>query len=228
MEEAIKAGALSWRPEPVVRMRTEEPRALDLFCGAGGTARGLQEAGYHVTGVDIRSQPRYVGDRFVQADAMAIDWTGYDLIWASPPCQAYTPLRALQKDKEYPDLIAPVRKRLIETGTPWIMENVPGAPMHYYITLCGSMFGLRTYRHRRFETSHMLFQPPHPRHVVKTSTKKRRACWDAGLNISVTGDVGTYVGRLAMGIDWMTGAELSQAIPPAYSRFLGTTMMELT
>lgn len=194
-------------------------KALDLFCGAGGAAMGLHQAGYEVVGVDIRPQPRYPF-RFIQADAMALDWTGYDLIWASPPCQAYTPLRALQKGKEYPDLIAPVRERLIATGTPWIMENVPGAPMRYYITLCGGMFGLRTYRHRRFETSMLLFQPPHPKHTVKTSTKKRRACWDAGLNISVTGDVGTYVGSLAMGIDWMTGEELSQAIPPAYSRYL--------
>lgn len=196
-----------------------KPRALDLFCCAGGSAVGLHLAGYDVTGIDIRPQPRYPF-RFIQADAMEIDWTGYDLIWASPPCQAYTTLRALQPGKEYPDLVAPVRERLIATGTPWILENVPGAPLHYYITLCGAMFGLRTYRHRRFETSVMLFQPHHPRHTVLTSTKKRRACWDAGLNISVTGDVGTYVGSLAMGIDWMTGNELSQAIPPAYAKFL--------
>lgn len=204
-----------------------KPKALDLFCCAGGAAMGLHQAGYEVMGMDIRPQPRYPF-RFIQADAMAIDWAGYDLIWASPPCQEYSALHALYPDREYPDLIAPVRKRLIATGTPWIMENVPGAPMHYYITLCGSMFGLRTYRHRRFETSVLLFQPPHPKHTVKTSTKKRRACWDAGLHISVTGDVGTYVGRLAMGIDWMTGDELSQAIPPAYSRFLAERIMDAT
>jgi DNA (cytosine-5)-methyltransferase 1 len=206
-----------------------KPQALDLFSGAGGAARGLQEAGYHVTGVDIRSQPRYCGDAFIQADAMKIDWSGYDLIWASPPCQAYTPLRALQPGKEYPDLIAPVRKRLIETGAPWIMENVPGAPMHYYISLCGTMFDLRVYRHRHFETSYMLFQPYHPPHLIRAgghkSQRQRKAHYLAGGFVTITGNIGSYCGP-AMGIDWMTGEELSQAIPPAYSRFLGERIME--
>lgn len=94
--------------------------------------------------------------------------------------------------------------------------------------VCGSMFGLRTYRHRWFEIAGplMLARPWHPRHVAKTSTKKRRACWDAGMNISVTGDIGTYVGSRAMGIDWMNGDELSQAIPPAYTEYIGTQLIE--
>lgn len=195
-------------------------RALDLFCKAGGATRGLQIAGYHVTGVDIEPQPRYCGDAFIQADALTVPLDGYDLIWASPPCQQFTPLRARQGWKEYPDLIAPIRARLIASDTPYIIENVPGAPLDHYITLCGGMFGLRTYRHRRFECSWLIFQPHHPRHTVKTSTKKRRTCWEAGLHISVTGDIGTYIGSQAMGIDWMIGDELSQAIPPAYSHWL--------
>ena len=107
-------------------------------------------------------------------------------------------------------------------------ENVPGAPMRADILLCGAMFGLRTYRHRWFELSNPMFPllPEHPVHRVKTSTKKRRKCWDAGMNISVTGDVGIYVGSQAMGIDWMTGAELSQAIPPAYTEFIGGLLLE--
>jgi DNA (cytosine-5)-methyltransferase 1 len=195
-------------------------KALDLFSGAGGATKGLQQAGYHVTGVDLVRSPRYCGDAFYQADALTFPLDGYNLIWLSPPCQQYTPLRALQGWKEYPDLIAVMRKRVQATGISYIIENVPGAPLDHYITLCGGMFGLRTYRHRRFECSWFMFQPHHPRHTVKTSTKKRRACWDAGLHISVTGDVGTYVGLQALGIDWMTGKELSQAIPPAYSYFL--------
>ena len=99
--------------------------------------------------------------------------------------------------------------------------------MRVDLMLCGSMFGLRTYRHRWFEFSDPMFPPvlTHPRHVAKTSTKKRRACWDAGMNISVTGDVGVYVGSEAMGIDWMTGNELSQAIPPAYTEHIGRHLM---
>ena len=204
-------------------------RALDLFSGAGGAARGLQQAGYHVTGVDIKPQPHYRGDRFIQGDAMIVDLAGYDLIWASPPCQKYTSLAALHPNKEYPDLIAPVRERLIATSTPWIIENVPGAPMHYYITLCGTMFGLRVYRHRRFETSMMLWQPEHPPHTVRAgghkSQRQRKAHYMAGGFVTITGNVGSYCGP-AMGIDWMTGEELSQAIPPAYSRFLAEQVQQ--
>jgi DNA (cytosine-5)-methyltransferase 1 len=198
-------------------------RALDLFCGAGGAARGLQRAGFHVTGIDNRPQPRYAGDLFIRGDAMAppVDLAGFDFIWASPPCQAYTPLRALQNGKQYPDLVAAVRSMLIVSGRLYAIENVPGAPLGYHVQLCGEMFGLRTIRHRRFETSWLMFQPEHPAHTAPTSTRQRRACWDAGMHISVTGDVGTYVGRLAMGIDWMSGDELSQAIPPAYAEFIG-------
>jgi len=203
-------------------------RLLDAFCGAGGATRGYQMAGFHVTGVDIKPQARYVGDAFHQGDA--IDFIRehgheFDAIHASPPCQAYTPLRALQGDTEYPDMVDDTRDALIASGLPWVIENVMSAPLRGGIYLCGGMFGLRTYRHRRFESSVLMMQPYHPPHTVKTSTKKRRACWDAGMHISVTGDVGTYVGSQAMGIDWMTGNELSQAIPPAYCKHVGDQLM---
>lgn len=202
-------------------------KALDLFCGAGGASMGLHRAGFDVVGVDIKPQPRYPFT-FIQGDALRppIDLARFDFIWASPPCQQYTPLRARQDWKEYPDLVAPVRAMLVASGVPYAIENVPGAPLGYYITLCGGMFGLRTYRHRRFETSWLMFQPHHPTHIIKTSTKKRRKCLDAGMHISVTGDVGTYVGMPCMGIDWMDGNELSQAIPPAYGEFIGRAALQ--
>jgi DNA (cytosine-5)-methyltransferase 1 len=203
------------------------PRLLDLFSGAGGGAMGYHRAGFEVTGVDHLPQRNYPFT-FIQADALEYvmgHGHAFDVIHASPPCQAYTPLRALQGGKSYPDLVAATRAALTATGRPWVIENVPGAPLRHFITLCGAMFGLRTYRHRRFETSRMLFQPHHPPHIVKTLTKGRKAGWARGLNVSVTGDVGRYVGPEALGIDWMTGDELSQAIPPAYTEFVGRRLI---
>jgi DNA (cytosine-5)-methyltransferase 1 len=221
--------------------RGARPRLLDLFCGAGGAARGYADAGFDVVGVDIKPQPRYPYE-FHQTDALSIlrgmldyptfngeMWRpGYfDAIHASPPCHDHTSLTSVAGTDGTGWLLEATRELLIATGLPWIIENVPGAPMRADIVLCGAMFGLRTYRHRWFELSNPMFPllPEHPPHRVRTSTKKRRACWDAGMNISVTGDVGTYVGRLAMGIDWMTGNELSQAIPPAYTRFIGEQLL---
>lgn len=198
-------------------------RLLDLFCGGGGAGMGYSRAGFDVVGVDIAPQPRYPF-AFVQDDALdylRAHGHEFDAIHASPPCQAYSTLRALQGDTEYPDMVDETRDALVASGVTWVIENVMSAPLQSGITLCGGMFGLRTYRHRRFESSVLMFQPYHPPHVAKTSTKKRRACWDAGMHVSVTGDVGVYVGRLAMGIDWMQGNELSQAIPPAYTEFIG-------
>lgn len=201
-------------------------RALDLFCGAGGASMGLHRAGFDVTGVDIKPQKHYPF-RFVQGDALEPPFglSKFDFIWASPPCQQYTPLRARQGWREYPDLVGAVRDILIGSTVPYAIENVPGSPLGYYVTLCGGMFGLRTYRHRRIETSWLMFEPHHQPHLIKTSTKKRKKCLGAGLHISITGDVGSYVGPACMGIDWMTGAELSQAVPPAYSEFIGRAML---
>lgn len=117
----------------------------------------------------------------------------------------------------------PIRERLKATGTPWVIENVVGAPLRVDLMLCAAAFGLRSYRHRIFEASFPMEQPPHPEHVTRVNRRKtnRRAHWDAGGFVTVTGDIGSYVGPEAMGIDWMTGAELSQAIPPAYSYYIG-------
>lgn len=205
------------------------PRLLDLFCGAGGAAAGYHRAGFEVVGIDIKRQPNYPFRSVVYDVRCLANWflTKFDVIHASPPCQAYSPLGALSPDKEYPDLVAFTRALLIGSGVPYVIENVMSAPLikERSIVLCGAMFGLRTYRHRRFESSLPLKAPAHPKHAVLTATKQRKARWAEGWNVSITGDVGTYVGPEAMGIDWMNGNELCESVPPAYTQFIGEQLM---
>lgn len=227
-------------------------RALDLFCGAGGATKGLQRAGFHVTGIDLKPQPRYCGDAFIQGDATnpPVDLHGFDFIWASPPCQAFTTLRALQGGKEYPNLIPQTRALLIDAGVPYSIENVEGAPLGesgYLIMLCGTMFGLQTpdgraelRRHRLFETSYSIPLRPKCQHggdclsVHGTGGRSNNRLRHKRRAISVTGstpqtDTITNIeretftvneARAAMGIDWCGMKGLSQAIPPAYSEFI--------
>lgn len=214
------------RTETVQRRR---PRLLDLFCCAGGAGTGYERAGFEVVGVDITPQPNYPFE-FHQSDALhylAEHWGEFDIIHASPPCQSYTPLGALHPDKTYPDLVAATRGLLNLTRRPWVIENVMAAPLDKArsITLCGGMFGLRTYRHRRFESNLPLTAPEHPKHVTRTATKRRRELWDQGWHVSITGDVGTYLGPEAMGIDWMNGNELCEAIPPPYTHEIGRQIL---
>lgn len=154
-----------------------KPRALDLFCGAGGASRGLQLAGFDVTGIDNRPQPRYIGDRFIQGDALAppVRLEDFDLVWASPPCQGYSIMRNLPwlKGREYPLLIPAVREMLQASGTHFIIENVNQARKRSALPeginggfLCGTMFGLPLYRHRRFETSFYWLAPAHAKHTA--------------------------------------------------------------
>lgn len=203
------------------------PKLLDIYCCAGGAAVGYRRAGFDVVGVDIFAQPRYPFP-FIQADALQVlKAVGhlFDAVHASPPCQAYTPLGALHRHITYPDLLAPTRDALDELGLPYVIENVMAAPMRRDVVMCGGMFGLRTYRHRQFESNVKLTPREHPRHVIKTATKRRRELWGQGWHVSVTGDVGTYVGPEALGIDWMSGNELCQAIPPAYTEDIGRQLM---
>lgn len=216
-------------------------RALDLFCGAGGVSMGLHRAGFDVTGVDLARQPRYPF-RFVQADALRPPFrlSDFDFIWASPPCQAHTSLRKMWNSRQHEDMIPQTRDLLAGSGVPWVMENVPGAPLRATIRLCGTMFDLATpcgaelRRHRYFETSFMLLQPEcrHGSSVVGVYGGHVR---DRCRTITITGHTPqqnvernrvrqTYSvedAKHAMGIDWMTLAELSQAIPPAYSELIG-------
>lgn len=205
-------------------------RALDLFCSAGGATRGLQMAGYHVTGVDINPQPRYIGDAFYQADALTFPLEGYDLIWASPPCQSYSVTKSLHNNT-HPDLVAPIRERLQAAGVPYIIENVIGAPLIDSLMLCGLSFGLRVLRHRIFESNCFMLAPAHHTHRgLRTGTHRdsNQPRWtpeqlesDPSLVITVAGNIFKRdTARIAMGIDWMNRHELAQAIPPAYSYFL--------
>lgn len=244
-----------------------KPSCVDLFCGAGGATKGLQRAGFHVIGVDHRPQPKYCGDAFHQADALTFPLKGYDFIWASPPCQAFTTLRALQKGKEYPNLIPQTRARLEAQMAPYCIENVEGAPLGasgYLIMLCGTMFGLGTpsgsaelRRHRLFETSFSIPLRPQCQHgsgVISVHgdyarDRRRKVITVTGhtpveprlRTISVTGNTpqtnvvrnrdrttySTDEARASMGIDWMGMKGLSQAIPPAYSEFIGRQVMQI-
>ena len=111
--------------------------ALDLYCGAGGATRGLQQAGFSVVGVDLKHQPNYCGDAFVRADALEhlknADLDRFDFIWASPPCQRFTALKKAPgaKGDAHLDLIAPTRALLKQSGKPYShqQENVVGAPL---------------------------------------------------------------------------------------------------
>ena len=203
------------------------PRLLDLFCGAGGCSVGYHRAGFEVVGVDSRPQPRYPFE-FHQADALTFPLDGFDVIHASPPCQHYCVCnRGLGNTHLYPDLIRKVRDRL--NGLMYVIENVPGAPLVQPITLCGSMFGLRTEvgwlrRHRLFELPLVILAPScsHPTGMSigvyghGTNSYHREKL---GRNITVDEK------REAMGIDWMTGKELSQAIPPAYTEWIGRRLL---
>ncbi|MFC3454049.1 DNA methylase [Amycolatopsis speibonae] len=207
------------------------PRLLDLFCKAGGAGMGYHVAGFEVVGVDIEPQPNYPFE-FHRADALEFLRTfgrEFDAVHGSPPCQHYSPLGALSPHKTYPDLVHPTRLALRETGLPFVIENVMSAPLDKSrsVVLCADNMGLRTVRHRRFEYGGglALTQPAHQPHRARTATSRRRERWAQGWHVSITGDVGVYVGPEAMGIDWMTGDELSEAIPPAFTRWIGERML---
>lgn len=192
---------------------------------------GYHRAGFEVVGVDINPQPHYPFESH-QGDALeflAEHGAEYDAIHASPPCQDHSPLRAVAGEHGTGHFLLETLGALASQPSPWVVENVAGAEMPTALILCGGMFGLRTYRHRRFAIDHripLVAAPPHPRHEARTSTKNRRRDFEAGMHISITGDVGSWLGPACMGIDWMTGSELSQAIPPAYTEYIGRQLID--
>lgn len=214
-----------------------KPRMLDLFCGAGGCSVGYHRAGFDVIGVDITPHPDYPYTLFI-ADALdfATDWLtagDYDAVHASPPCPRYsTATPAANRDK-HPDLIAPIRHILQTWGGPYVIENVPGAPLDNPVTLCGSMFDLGVRRHRLFETNVPMLQPECDH---ATQPQVWGVYGDHGDAKPVTRPDGTSRGNKArntahagevMGIDWMTKwDDIADAIPPAYTEFLGAQILE--
>lgn len=208
-----------------------KPRLLDLFCCAGGAARGYADAGFEVVGVDIDPQPNYPFE-FVQMDAMSllpefIRSANIDAVHASPPCPHYSFATKFHPGAadNHPDLVDPVRELLLATGLPFVIENVPGAPLRRDLVLCGEMFGLRVHRHRLFEVhGPLILQPKHQRHRLKGA---RTNCHiEDGYTRLVAGHFADLADASdAMGIDWMTADELRNAIPPAYTKFIGEQLL---
>jgi len=206
-----------------------KPRLLDLYCCAGGASAGYAQAGFEVEGVDIRPQPHYPF-KFYQADALTFSLDGYDAYHASPPCyeNTWSARRWLDKPVVYEktDQLKNIRPLLLSTGKPFILENTPGAEMSNYIRLFGTMFGLKVIRERWFELHGFdiwfLPSPLKPKNPIAS-----------GNYFTVAGhggdskDTSLKTWRMAMGIDYMTKYELTQAIPPAYTNFIGKHLAPL-
>ena len=212
-------------------------KVLDLYCGSGGAAVGIQRAipSAVITGVDIEFQPDYPF-WFFQANVIKLPVSyvkRFDFIWASPPCQAYSiaSRHHIRRGKQYPDLIAFTRELLLQADLPFVIENVPNAPLRKDLMLCGEMFGLGVIRHRIFEIYG--FSVSQPRH------KKHKGLVRDGFYVTVAGNGGndpshnymylrgkTFPSQLAcwsfaMGIDWIqTRRSMAQAVPPAYSAYI--------
>jgi DNA (cytosine-5)-methyltransferase 1 len=228
----------------------KRPRLLDLFCGAGGCAMGYHRAGFEVVGIDCEDQPAYpflfariealwlldvlLGGGSLCPDLFSRFWLkDIDVIHASPPCQGYCRLKHLHPTKTYPMLIPRIRELLSATGKPYVIENVPGAPLNNPVRLCGSSFGLRVRRHRLFESNVSLAgkrcdhkSQGQPLCVAGSGGKRvNRRVNDRGGACNYPRNI--LDARDAMGIEWMTRAELSQAIPPPFTEYIGSQLIRI-
>jgi DNA (cytosine-5)-methyltransferase 1 len=209
------------------------PILLDLYCGAGGAAMGYHRAGFDVIGVDIADQPHYPFE-FWRLDALDLLARGaFDniaAIHASPPCQQFTAYRRRRDGvgDRHRNLIPQTRAALRRLNLPYVIENVPGAKndLQGSLLLCGSMFGLDVQRHRIFESNHLMLSE------LTCAHWQQQPRFPAATNRTIRQTVEIGVWRIpletqqaAMGIDWMPTAELSQAIPPAYTEYIGTQLL---
>jgi DNA (cytosine-5)-methyltransferase 1 len=208
-------------------------RMLDLFCKAGGASVGYHRAGFEVVGVDIKKQKRYPFE-FIQADALEVmqdlDFLrSFDVLVGSPPCQTHSITQHLRnaqgKSTDKVDLIPETRAAFIESGLPYVIENVPGAPLKDALVLCGSSFGLKVRRHRLFESTIPLTGLPCDHKGQGRPVGIYGSMRD---NIPKGGRTAHSIeeARDAMGIDWMLWGDLVEAIPPAYTEHIGRQLLE--
>jgi len=208
-------------------------RMLDLFCKAGGASVGYHRAGFEVVGVDIKKQKRYPFE-FIQADALEVmqdlDFLrSFDVLVGSPPCQTHSITQHLRnaqgKSTDKVDLIPETRAAFIESGLPYVIENVPGAPLKDALVLCGSSFGLKVRRHRLFESTIPLTGLPCDHKGQGRPVGIYGSMRD---NIPQGGRTAHSIeeAREAMGIDWMLWGDLVEAIPPAYTEHIGRQLLE--
>jgi len=209
-------------------------KLLDLYCCAGGAAKGYSLAGFQVVGIDKKYQKHYPFE-FIQADALEYlenNWQNYDAFHASPPCQKYSNgAKQMKTTNNHPDLIKPTHDILLKTGKPYVIENIMPAKTELInpFMLCGTMFGLGVFRHRLFETNFQVLLPDHSRHNGKIGDGKyNTVTGHAGGSSKRDGfkNGGTDAWKISMGIDWMTGEELKEAIPPAYTEFIGKQLID--
>ena len=225
---------------PGARIGVCAMRILDLFCGAGGAAMGYHRAGWEVVGVDINPQPHYPFE-FIQTDALRFPWRSFyqlqhlDAIHASPPCQGYTQLAAvnakLGREQRHERLITETRALLQESGLPYVIENVVGSTLIDPVRVCGTSFGLPIRRHRLFESNLDLMGRPceHGRFTEPRYWTGWRPKGEKRLStvVQVYGNAGgKHEWPGAMGIDWMTYDEIAEAVPPAYTEWIGTQLIE--
>ena len=225
---ASHAGTTGTTETDAIVPKLAQPWLLDTFCKAGGATRGYQQAGFRVIGVDIEPQPNYVGEEFIQADALDVladraFLSRFTAIHASPVCKRYSAATPMRYREEHPDQIAPVRERLMAQPAPWVIENVPGAPLRPDLKLCGCMFGLPNLKRERwFETSWRAFDMRQPCNHKPGDVVS--VCGTGG-GTGHTRKATVADWRRSMGIDWMTMGELSQAIPPAYTEHAGRQLL---
>lgn len=214
------------------------PRLLDLFCGAGGAAMGYHRAGFDVVGVDIEPQPNYPFE-FIRCDALAyveavaeggLRLTELSAIHASPPCIRWTALPLTTEQRErHPDLIAPLRPLLNSTGLPYVIENVPRAPLRGAALICGATMGLKVIVHRKFEANWLLMTAGCSCPADATTrhgfvNRRPRGPLANGRKIPRRGEDHW---RAEAGLDWLTGQAARNAIPPAYTEYIGRQLIEV-